>query len=224
MKPILLFDIDGTLLQVKKEFLRDGLTEILDRHGISSSIMNGMRFAGRTDRDIFTELSLKSDRGESAGLYNSIRRSYLNFMLAELDSSVVNVFSGVRETIEGICRIGYRTGLCTGNFREIAIKKIEAAGLGDTFNFGGYGCNHHDRIHLPAEAHQSYVSHYGTVPKPEEYVVIGDTPNDIRCARYFGARCIAVATGGYSEDQLAADKPDMVMPGLDSLEDWLREI
>jgi len=37
--------------------------------------------------------------------------------------------------------------------------------------------------------------------------VIGDTPHDIECADAIGARTIAVATGGYSLDELASHRP-----------------
>jgi phosphoglycolate phosphatase-like HAD superfamily hydrolase len=33
--------------------------------------------------------------------------------------------------------------------------------------------------------------------------VIGDTPRDIACARADGVRCIAVASGPFSEDELS---------------------
>jgi phosphoglycolate phosphatase-like HAD superfamily hydrolase len=33
-------------------------------------------------------------------------------------------------------------------------------------------------------------------------VVIGDTPNDIACARADGVRCLAVATGPYAAEDL----------------------
>ncbi|NJK93072.1 MAG: HAD hydrolase-like protein [Blastochloris sp.] len=39
-------------------------------------------------------------------------------------------------------------------------------------------------------------------------VVIGDTPHDIACARVIGARAIAVATGGYTKEELLAHEPD----------------
>jgi phosphoglycolate phosphatase-like HAD superfamily hydrolase len=40
-----------------------------------------------------------------------------------------------------------------------------------------------------------------------DVIVIGDTPKDIRCAEAFGAKCLAVATGQYSADELSALKP-----------------
>ena len=44
--------------------------------------------------------------------------------------------------------------------------------------------------------------------------MIGDTPHDIACARAVGAMPVAVATGGYSVDQLRAAGADMVFKDL----------
>jgi phosphoglycolate phosphatase-like HAD superfamily hydrolase len=44
--------------------------------------------------------------------------------------------------------------------------------------------------------------------------VIGDTPHDIACATAIGARTIAVATGGYTIDELAEHKPWRVFAEL----------
>ncbi|HDZ62812.1 MAG TPA: hypothetical protein ENH40_06685 [Nitrospirae bacterium] len=46
---------------------------------------------------------------------------------------------------------------------------------------------------------------------PEECVVIGDTPRDVRCAKIHGAHCIAVATGPYSRDDLLDTDADIVL-------------
>ena len=45
-------------------------------------------------------------------------------------------------------------------------------------------------------------------------IVVGDTPHDIQCARVAGARSIAVATGGYTEQQLRECGADEVLPDL----------
>src|SRR5690606_17172621 len=58
----------------------------------------------------------------------------------------------------------------------------------------------------------------------ERTVVIGDTPHDVACARAIGARALAVATGNYSVDQLAAAEPDVVLPDLGDTEHVLRAI
>jgi phosphoglycolate phosphatase-like HAD superfamily hydrolase len=50
---------------------------------------------------------------------------------------------------------------------------------------------------------------------PEQFIVIGDTPNDIDCARHFGARAVAVGTGRfYSREEILACEPDAMLPDL----------
>jgi len=44
--------------------------------------------------------------------------------------------------------------------------------------------------------------------------IVGDTPHDIVCARAFGARALAVATGGSGVPELAAHNPDAVLEHL----------
>jgi phosphoglycolate phosphatase-like HAD superfamily hydrolase len=44
--------------------------------------------------------------------------------------------------------------------------------------------------------------------------VIGDTPHDIACGKAIAARTIAVATGSYDADQLAAHEPWLVLERL----------
>ena len=44
--------------------------------------------------------------------------------------------------------------------------------------------------------------------------VIGDTVKDIRCARAFGARVLAVATGSVSLHELSGHEPDILLESL----------
>jgi phosphoglycolate phosphatase-like HAD superfamily hydrolase len=54
---------------------------------------------------------------------------------------------------------------------------------------------------------------------PEQFIVIGDTPNDIDCARHFGARAVAVGTGRfYPNDELLLHKPDQFLPDLSDVD------
>ena len=59
---------------------------------------------------------------------------------------------------------------------------------------------------------------------PADTYVIGDTPRDVACARAFGAKAVAVATGYYSVDELAATQPDFVFSDLSDLENVQRRL
>jgi phosphoglycolate phosphatase-like HAD superfamily hydrolase len=49
--------------------------------------------------------------------------------------------------------------------------------------------------------------------------VIGDTGHDIACGKAFGARTIAVATGGWSRERLAEVSPDFLFDDFRATDD-----
>ena len=51
--------------------------------------------------------------------------------------------------------------------------------------------------------------------------VIGDTVNDITCARSVGAKVIVVETGGGTRDELELAAPDVIFRDLSSVNDFL---
>jgi phosphoglycolate phosphatase-like HAD superfamily hydrolase len=56
---------------------------------------------------------------------------------------------------------------------------------------------------------------------PERVYVIGDTPHDVACGKAIGARVVAVATGGYSLEQLQTTEPWWLLPSLPEPEVFL---
>ena len=50
-----------------------------------------------------------------------------------------------------------------------------------------------------------------------ETVVVGDTPRDVKSARAAGAIALAVATGKFSREELAAHAPRLVLGTLGEL-------
>lgn len=219
MKPILLFDIDGTLLHVNKTFSKQMFTDIADELNITFDHMKNSSFAGRTDKDIFEELA--SVHPQSELFYNELKQIYLEYMQKNLSAENVHVIEGATEALQTAVDKGYKVGLCTGNFRETAYIKVHAAGFNQAFRFGGFGCRHADRRHIPGEAHREFIEIFGFGPQPDHYVVIGDTPNDIRCAQYFGAFSLAVTTGNYTKQDLQKEKPDLLVSDLRNLHEQL---
>ena len=54
----------------------------------------------------------------------------------------------------------------------------------------------------------------GTQLKPQEVLVVGDTPFDIECGKFIGARVLAVATGGAKFEDLKRHSPDWLVEDL----------
>jgi phosphoglycolate phosphatase-like HAD superfamily hydrolase len=220
--PILLYDIDGTLLNVHREFILGIIEDQLSQFDIKKSDANIRSFAGRTDRGIFMELI--GDMPNADSLFKMLVSNYSNAMTEHLSREYIQLHEGAVESVEETISMNIPVGLCTGNIRPVAMKKVQTAGLADAFTFGGFGEASEDRNELPGEADRDYRSKFNEKPAPEQYVIIGDTPNDIRCAHHFGAKSVGVTTGGFSETELAAHNPDLIVSTLHNPRSWLRDL
>lgn len=109
-------------------------------------------------------------------------------------------------------------GLLTGNIRLGAEIKLRAHALWDEFELGGFADDHESRNEIAKAARLRGVRHMGQELAGEEIVVIGDTPLDVECARAIDARCLAVATGGFTVDQLRSHSPRWTLPDLSTVD------
>lgn len=96
--------------------------------------------------------------------------------------------------------------LLTGNLAPNALVKVEAFGLGRwlDLDIGAYGSDHRDRNRLVPIALERAARVRGVSFGPDQVWVVGDSPNDLACARAGGVRCLLVATGGADYEALAA--------------------
>jgi phosphoglycolate phosphatase-like HAD superfamily hydrolase len=140
---------------------------------------------------------------------------------------LMHAMPGSREVLQRVAdHPRYQSALLTGNIRPAAYLKVELTGLAEFFQLpGAFGDESFDRRDLPALAAQRISEHLGMTLQPEQFIVIGDTPNDIACARHFGARVLAVATGRmHSQEDLLAHEPDALVPDLLDVELVMRTL
>ena len=107
-------------------------------------------------------------------------------------------------------------GLLTGNLFAGAQVKLNSFGLMERFPFGAFADDSMERILLGPIAMQRANAFHDTTFSPSDTIVIGDTPRDIACAKAFGARSLAVASGKSLLEELLAAGADC---GVASLED-----
>jgi phosphoglycolate phosphatase-like HAD superfamily hydrolase len=105
---------------------------------------------------------------------------------------------GFPELLAALREAGARLGLATGNFSEAARIKLEHFGLGGFFEGGGFGEESVERSDVVASAIRAVAD--GS--RPEDILVVGDTPHDITAALDNGVVAIGVATGNYTIEQL----------------------
>jgi phosphoglycolate phosphatase-like HAD superfamily hydrolase len=125
------------------------------------------------------------------------------------------VLPGVPERLRQLCGDGFLLGLTTGNIEPAAHVKLGRGELNRFFTFGGYGSDSPHRGELTKRAIERAGSILGSPVDPGSVLVVGDTPRDVEAARYAGAVSVAVATGHFTRDQLAAAGADHVLATLE---------
>ena len=216
---VLLFDIDGTLLQ-SHGVGRRSVAAALEAVVGGTYDFSGLPFSGKTDPQIFREVLEGAAR---AGLEadpdaaQAFQEAYVREMEAGLPHATIEGLPGAVDLVRRLHADGVALGLLTGNIETIAYDKIGRIGLGrDVFPFGAFGSDHADRNELPAIGARRACEHLGLDLEGEDVVVIGDTPRDIACARAFGAVAVAVATGHYAADELG--DADVVLETLEAFD------
>lgn len=219
---ILLWDIDGTLIRSTKVGGYKLYTiPVLEEIFGTSGRLADMRVSGMTDLQIVFE-ALK-DAGVTQEQILARAEELVSRLTEEARRVTGNgvkffeLLPGVRETLEALAtHPRYESALVTGNIKPMAELKMELVGLDHFFTLpGAFGEESHNRRDLPARAAERIRKHLQIDLAPEQFIVIGDTPNDIDCAHHFGARAVAVGTGRfYSREDIVACEPDALLLDL----------
>jgi phosphoglycolate phosphatase-like HAD superfamily hydrolase len=171
------------------------------------------RYDGKTDRQIVREL-MRGQGHDDAHIderIDALLASYLTRLERELEDGhrVPTLCAGVLEVLDDLERRADVTlGLLTGNLQRGAALKLASVGIDiDRFRVNAFGSDEEHRPLLPALAQRRARDILGLDVRGDRVVIVGDTPADIDCGRAIGARAVAVATGRYSVDDLAAHEP-----------------
>jgi phosphoglycolate phosphatase len=224
---ILLWDIDGTLIRsIRTGAFKDYTIPVLEDVFGTAGRLREMKVSGMTDLQIVGE-ALRHEGFTHEHVrerLDHLRERYMEEMrrATDNDDQFFEVLPGVREVLQEIAEHPrYQSALLTGNIEPAAILKMELAGLSEFFTLpGAFGDDSHDRRDLPALAAERIQQCLGVELQPSQFIVIGDTPNDINCARHFGARAVAVATGRlYRAEDLLDFNPDALLPDLSNVKE-----
>ncbi|MCC6234916.1 MAG: haloacid dehalogenase-like hydrolase [Verrucomicrobiales bacterium] len=216
---LVLFDIDGTLIASGGAGVRAFAAAAEHAFALPGATRQ-MTFAGRTDVSLVRELFLSQGIEPSAQNITLFLTTYLHWLERYLHELPGRVLPGVSEALATIRALPEPPviSLLTGNVRRGAELKLRRYGLWEEFVLGAFADDHEDRNQIAAIAHQRGAEHLGRPLAGSEILVIGDTPHDITCARHIGAPCLAVATGGFTVDQLRAHDPAWAVENLHQID------
>ncbi len=220
---VLFWDIDGTLLTTARAGVfawEDSVRELTDRDFDLSAI----RTAGMTDYQIALCTIETLGLDASASNVERLLRRYEELLPGSLPRRDGRVLDNVREILEllEVERPDVRSYLLTGNTRAGARAKLTYYGLARFFSDGAYAEDTAARSSIATRALE--LARQAGPVGDDTIFVIGDTPHDIECARAIGAKTIAVATGGYSVEELRPHDPWRVYEALPPPAEFVRLI
>ena len=219
---VLFWDIDGTLLTTGKAGVPAWDAAVRDVIGRDFTL-SAIRIAGLTDYQIAVRTFEMLGVEPQEGAVRAMVRRYEELLPASLPLKRGSVLPNVREILEHLDpRTDVRSYLLTGNTRGGAQAKLTHYRLAHFFPDGAFAEDAGEPATIAARALE-LARRAGPVADDSVFV-IGDTPHDIHCANAIGARTIAVATGGYTVEELGEHRPWRVFAELPPVDQFMRLI
>lgn len=209
--PVVLFDIDGTLLFFKG-IGRLAMDKAMREEWGLEDPLAGVSFAGATDGAI-------AQRIGGGRAPEPMWRRYLTYLEALLRTTPHrDPLPGVVALLDYLEDKGARCALLTGNISGGARLKLEHVGLWNRFDLGLSAFAEDGGIRT--EVADVARARCGSAP----VVIVGDTAADVHAARHIGAPVLTTATGAHPRQQLEAAEPDLLVEDLTDTRrvgDWL---
>ena len=216
MRPtVLLYDVDGTLITTggaARLALEEGIAVFLGIDVFEASFS----FGGMTDRGIMRGALKQAGVDASESEIDDVIALYLERLPAVLSGAArFSLHDGVVSLLDRTrSDPGYAVGLGTGNVERGARLKLDAVGLNPYFGFGGFGCDAEPRPELILAGARRGAAALGRPLDECRVVIIGDTERDVDAAHANGFECVAVSTGGVSNERLRATASEWVVESL----------
>jgi len=224
MKPpvtVILFDIDGTLLNTRGAGANALRHAFAETWGIPVDQVPQLKLAGATDAGLWQLLVSVVPGAEADPVRESLFHEHYLRRLDENfrgDHFLPRLCPGAAELVRCFHESDrFVLGLLTGNLKAGADLKVDHFDLGCCFEFGAFGDEDADRDVLARIAVER-ARNLPEVSADSPIWVFGDTPKDIACARAAGVSVLAVATGSCSLEELASHEPDALLSDFADLE------
>lgn len=206
MKKLVLFDLDGTLVNAGgagRTSLRKAIKEL---YGVEPEFDHSL-ISGRTDLDNFSIVYslIKKGKKPTSAEMKKMKAKYLEILPTEVHAVVrckkYDLVPGVEKFLKMLAKDkDVILGLGTGNLEEGAKIKLEPSKLASYFTVGGYGEDGQTREEMLQAAVKRAEKKFKTKLEPDQVYVIGDTHRDICAAKNCGFHS-AVLTNGFGDAQ-----------------------
>jgi phosphoglycolate phosphatase-like HAD superfamily hydrolase len=221
---LVLWDIDGTLLRAGEIAGAAFGRAIASVVGRAEHEIEFVPMSGKTDLQIAREMLLL------AAVEDAAADEHVPTVIAHLEAELGAAEAMLRENgvvLPGVVEIlealdedpDVHQTVLTGNTASNAKAQLDAFGLTRYLDLevAAFGSDDADRRRLVPMALER-ARRQGLTIAPADAWIVGDSPNDLACARAGGARCVLVATGRPTFEELHALGADATLHDLADVE------
>lgn len=212
-----LFDVDGTLLRSNTSAnLHDEAFDyaLHTIYNLPHASVKSHVLSGKIDSQILMEIAQfygASERRAKEKVQDAMTAT-VDYFMKHVKEDSYKAIPEAENLLKELKTQGIPSGLLTGNIEEIGWEKIQLTGFRNYFTFGAFGSLAYKRVDLIPIARERLEKMLGVKIPLQNFVIIGDTPLDIACARAGNIEVIAVTTGNYRNHHLA--EADLVVESL----------
>jgi phosphoglycolate phosphatase-like HAD superfamily hydrolase len=211
-----LFDIDGTLLISRDGVHRNALHRAMrEAYGVDTTI-DGIAYHGKTDLGILRAALARV--GVSADQFETNLPAAIAAVCRDVSANASRitptVCPAIPQVLAELRTAGKLLGVASGNLESVGWLKLETAGLREFFSFGCFSDHHESRSDIFREGAAQVQRRMG---RTAQVCFIGDTPEDIKAARFANSKIVAVCTGIFTADDLASYEPDACIATCEEL-------
>lgn len=201
----ILFDLDGTLIDTNELIIQSfqhTYKTHLNKQVVKDEIIKS-----------FGEI-LKITMDREFGEYSAEAIvTYRNFQIGNFDK-LITIKEGVKEGIIELHKQGYKLGVVTSRLNDSAIKGLQHFELMDYFEsiIGADDTDKHKPDPTPA-----FMALKELEGKPEETIIVGDTPYDVLCGKNAGMTSVVVGWSALPMEMILKHEPDYVVESMEEL-------
>ena len=204
MKKLILFDLDGTLLDTLED-LSEAVNHALSLRGLPlHSVDEYRRMVGHGVRNLVQQALEASNAPVSEALVDATLADFKAYYQAHIDVHT-RPYPGIPELLGALHAAGIQLAVASNKFQEGTEYLIQRF-FPDIPFVAILGNRPGAPLKPSPEIVQEVLSHSGVAP--EDALMVGDSPTDMRTAANGGIDALAVGWGYRSADELSAAFPD----------------
>lgn len=228
MKKLLLFDIDGTILNMKMGVSKNIFIDtFFDIYGHSLTMEQMPRFSGNTDLQILNQMA--DALGMSRDIVSQKVEDFWDLKLERFKqyctADYIELIPGVDNLLESLKKNSdYELSLVTGNSVKNAFQKLSSYHLDKYFSDGAFGNDNSDRNLLPPIALERVNHRVGdSLYSSSNTIIIGDTNSDLLAAKTNSMKVMIIAKAD-DYPTFQEQKADSLMSDFQDLDQFYNEM